>query len=219
LLKRDNLPTSFLPTWDERPRERALSVEELVQVWRVSPVVNPTFGAIVRLLILTGARRSEIAELTWQEVDLGRGLIELPGSRTKNGLPLVVPLAAAAVEILAGVPKLSDSAVFVGFHAWSHAKARLNDLIRLKAWVVHDLRRSCATNWREHLAADPHVVELALNHVSGSRAGVAGIYDKSVRLAERRQLLTKWSELLLEAAGEPAPALPANVVALGRGSK
>ena len=60
LLRRDNSPTAFLPTWDEKPRERALSIEELAQVWQAAPLVNPTFGAMVRLLILTGCRRSEI---------------------------------------------------------------------------------------------------------------------------------------------------------------
>jgi integrase len=219
MLRRDNSPTAFLPTWDERPRERALSLEELAQVWRASAIVNPTFGAMLRLLILTGARRSEISDLSWQEIDFARGVIELPGSRTKNSLPHVIPLAPAAVAILASVPRMSTSGVFIGFRSWSHAKIKLDDMLGLAPWTVHDIRRSVSTGLREHLAADGHVVELILNHVSGSRAGVAGTYDRSQRLGERRELLTKWSELVLHAAGEPAPAGAENVVALARSGR
>ena len=219
ILRRDNSPTAFLPSWEERARERALSLEELGLVWAAAPLVNPTFGKMLRLLILTGCRKSEVSDLSWDEVDLGRAVLELPGSRTKNALPLAVPLAPAAVAILASVPKMSTSAVFTGFRSWSHSKARLDDLLGIPAWMVHDLRRSCATGWREHLAVDQHLAELALNHVSGSRAGVAGTYDRSQRLAERRTLLEKWAELVLEAAGEPVPTMPGNVVAIGRAGR
>jgi integrase len=216
LLRRDNSPTAFLPTWDEKPRERALSLEELAQVWRAAPLVNEQFGRMLRLLVLTGCRRSEISDLAWSEIDFARGVIELPGSRCKNGLPLVVPLAPAAVSILAGVPRMSTSGVFIGFRSWSHAKIKLDDMLGLAAWTIHDLRRSVSTGLREHLAADGHLVELILNHVSGARAGVAGTYDRSQRLAERRELLTRWSELILQAAGEPAPAIAGNIVRIGR---
>jgi integrase len=217
MLRRDSLPTTFLPSWAEKPRERVLGLEELGLVWNGAPSVNRTFGAMLRLLILTGCRRSEIGDLSWQEIDFARAVIELPGGRCKNGLPLVVPLAPAAVAMLANVPRVSDHAVFPNFRSWSHAKIKLDDLVKLEPWTVHDIRRSAATGWREHLGADPHVVELALNHVSGTRGGVAGTYDRSVRLRERRELLEAWAELVLKAAGEPMPSLPANVVGLRAG--
>ena len=65
LLRRDNSPTAFLPTWPEQARSRALAIEELAQVWAAAPLVNETFGRMVRLLVLTGCRRSEISELEW----------------------------------------------------------------------------------------------------------------------------------------------------------
>jgi integrase len=68
--------------WAEKSRERVLSFEELGTIWRAAPTVNTTFGAIIRLLVLTGCRRSEIAELRWSEVDLASATITLPGSRT-----------------------------------------------------------------------------------------------------------------------------------------
>jgi integrase len=216
LLRRDNSPTAYLPAWLEQARERALSLEELGRIWQAAPLVHEQFGRMLRLLILTGCRRSEISDLSWQEVDFGRGVIELPGSRTKNGLPLVVPLPPAALAILAGVPRMSTSAVFIGFRPWSHAKAKLDDMLGLAPWVIHDLRRSVSTGLHEHLNADTHLIELCLNHASGSRGAIAGVYDRSQRLAERRDLLTGWSALILEAAGEPPAPAAENVVSLGR---
>ena len=216
LLQRDNSPTAFLPTWEEKARERALSLEELGQVWQAAALVNPTFGAMVRLLILTGCRRSEISDLSWSEVDFSRGAIELPGSRVKNGLPHTVPMSGQCVAILAGVPGLGDGRIFQNFRAWSWAKQRLDALAPMKPWVVHDLRRSVSTGLHEHLNGDGHLIELILNHSSGSRGSIAGIYDRSQRLTERRALLEKWADLVLAAAGESAPVTAVNVVRIGR---
>ncbi len=77
-------------------------------------------------------------------------------------MPHVIPLAPAAVQILAAAPRLSAHRVFVNFRSWSWAKSRLDGLVGLKPWVVHDCRRSAATGWREHLQADPHLCELAI---------------------------------------------------------
>ena len=214
LLRRDNSPTAFLPTWPEQARSRALAIEELAQVWAAAPLVNETFGRMIRLLVLTGCRRSEISELEWSEVDFARGVIELPGSRTKNALPHVIPLPPPAVAILAGMSRGSTARVFTGFRSWSWAKARLDALVSLPAWTVHDVRRSVSTGLHEHLNGDGHLIELILNHSSGSRGAIAGVYDRSQRLAERRALLEAWAALILAAAGEPQPAVPGNVVRL-----
>ena len=171
---------------------------------------------MVRLLILTGCRRSEISDLAWDEVDLGRAVIELPGSRTKNRLPHVIPLAPAAVAILAPAPRLSDHRASPTSRAGRGQSSGSTTSWGCRPWVVHDLRRSCATGWREHCGADPHLVELAINHAGGTRSGVAGVYDRSVRLAERRELLERWAALILTAAGEPARAPAGNVVRIGR---
>jgi integrase len=131
-------------------------------------------------------------------------VIRLPGARTKNKRAHVVPLAPAAVAILQAVPRISDQLVFVGIGSWSWPKTRLDELVKLgQPWVLHDIRRSVATGLREHVGADPHLVELIINHVSGTRGGVAGIYDRSERLAERRRALERWAELV---TGETAGA-------------
>jgi integrase len=202
-LRRESNPCQFLPKWSETSRERVLSLEELGAVWRTAPEVNPSFGSIIRLLVLTGCRKSEIADLRWSEVDLDDAVIRLPGSRTKNKRPHVVPLAPAAVSILKAVQHINPTLVFPGVGSWSRPKEKLDPKLALPQWVIHDVRRSVATGLREHLGADAHLVELIINHVSGSRAGVAGIYDRSERLAERRRALERWADLVLRAAGEP----------------
>jgi integrase len=202
-LRRASNPCTYLPKWEETSRERVLSLAELGAIWRAAPEVNETFGSILRLLALTGCRRSEIAELRWSEVDLDKALISLPGSRTKNKRPHVVPLAPAAVEVLEATLRVNDTLTFVGFGGWSWAKKALDAKVALPHWTIHDIRRSVATGLREHLAVDTHLAELIINHAGGSRGGVAGVYDRSERLAERRRALERWAELV---TGEGADA-------------
>jgi integrase len=201
-------------------RHRALSAAELREIWLATDavgdegerLVSEDYARIIKLLILTGQRKGEIGGLEWAEVDGDR--VDLPGERTKNHLPHVVPLSEQASACL---PAKRDDAVTVfgrrldkGFSGWSKAKAELDSAIlaaRRKAnpkaqpmpgWVVHDLRRTAATLLRELGFADTHLVELILNHVSGTRGGVAGVYDKSERLAERRKALEAWGRWVEE---------------------
>ena len=76
---------------DEKPRERVLSDAELRLVWQA--LGDNQYGTIIKLLMLTGQRVNEIAGLRWSEVDFDRGLIGLPGERTKNGRPHDIPMA------------------------------------------------------------------------------------------------------------------------------
>jgi integrase len=202
-LQREASPTAFLPKWPETSRERALSLTELASIWQAAPEIGQIFGAVLRLLILTGSRKSEISGLRWSEIDFDQTVIRLPGSRTKNARPHLVPLAPAAVAILETVPRINDLLVFPGFASWSYAKKALDALVPLSSpWVIHDIRRSVATGLREHVGTDVHLAELILNHVGGTRGGVAGVYDRSERLAERRRALERWAEQITgEVAG------------------
>lgn len=115
------------------------------------------------------------------------------------------------------------------FSGFSKSKARLdrrmNKLLAqdhpdadpppaLAPWALHDLRRSVATRMAEDLRIGPHIIEAVLNHVSGSKAGVAGIYNRALHLDERREALEAWSRHLLAMVGEVEP--DANVVAIRR---
>jgi integrase len=188
-------------------RNRTLSEAELREVW-LAAAEDHDHNRIVRLLILTGQRREEIGGLGWVELNLAGRQIELPPERTKNKRAHIVPLSKAAIGILAGVERREDSPFVFGrlstpFSGWSRCKERLDARIvgnRKKAgikepmahWTVHDLRRSFATLMREKRLGDPHLIELVLNHASGTRGGIAGVYDRSERLEERREALEKW---------------------------
>jgi integrase len=207
-LRREASPTMYLHTWDEGSRDRALDLAELGLVWNATAEVGEPMETIVRLLILTGCRKNEIAELRWSEVDLDKALISLPASRTKNKRPHLVPLPPVAVRMLQAVPRTSSTLIFPSI-GWSHAKQRLDEAIKqardgqpLPAFTLHDIRRSVVTGLHEHRLGDPHLIEAIVNHVGGQRGGVAGVYDKSERLADRRRALERWARLILRAAGD-----------------
>ena len=100
-------PIANMNRREERPRERVLSNDELRAIWNAAG--NDTYGVIIKLLILTGQRRSEIAELRWAEVDLERRALNLSTERTKNKRQHVVPLAPTALALLRGRPRTGDA--------------------------------------------------------------------------------------------------------------
>ena len=197
----------------EAPRDRVLSDAELALVWREAGAGD--YGAIVRLLILTACRREEIAAMTWSELQGSTWTI--PGARTKNGLLLEMPLPEAALAILAEVPRRDDRDLIFGsragpFSGWSKSKAELDARISaalraeqgikaaLVPWRHHDLRRTAATRMGD-LGVQPHVVEAVLNHISGSKAGVAGIYNRAAYREEKRAALALWADRVLHLVG------------------
>jgi integrase len=188
-----NNPALGLPS-----RERVLDSGEIKRIWAACG--DDDFGAIVRLLLLSGQRRNEIADLRFSEVDFDAATITLPPARTKNGRPHIVPLSAAALTILKARPRDRDL-VFGsgdrGFTTWSHGKRALDAAVgALPPWTLHDLRRSAATGMAD-LDVDPHVIEAALNHTSGAKRGVAGIYNRSSYERQKRIALDLWAEHVL----------------------
>jgi integrase len=164
------------------------------------------YADIVRLLLFTGARRAEIGSLLWSEIDLAAAEIRLPGERTKNHRAHVIPLAPPALDILKRRWAARDpdaAAVFGctvrGFQSWSQCKRELDQSIALEPWTPHDFRRFISTKLHER-GVVPHVVEAVLGHVSVFKSGVAGTYNLSTYLNERRRVLNRWSEYIEELA-------------------
>src|SRR5262245_37934807 len=178
-------------------RDRVLSETELAQV--LSARGHDQFSDIVRLLVLTGQRREEIGGLRWSEVDLERGLIVLPPDRTKNRRQHELPISTQVRAILERQPQRNGRDLVFGvgaggYSGWSDSKADLDARAKLKAeWRLHDLRRTAATMMAE-LGILPHIIEAILNHVSGHRAGVAGIYNRAKYQADMRDALERWGE-------------------------
>ena len=181
-------------------RDRVLSETEVASVWRASRNLGD-YGTIVRLLILTGQRKSEIADLEWSEIDFAKEQLELPAARTKNSRAHVVPLGTRALAALAGVAERAGRDFVFGegsrgFQGWSKSKGVLGSKLPadMPAWTLHDLRRSVVTHINENGIAEPHVIEAVLNHVSGHRAGVAGVYNRAAYSTEKRAALQAWGE-------------------------
>lgn len=178
-------------------RKRVLSETELVTVWQGCPAVDD-FNRIMRLLILTGQRRKEIAGICWAEIDFNGAVLRLPADRTKNKRPHDVHLSRGALQILASAPRVGDRPLVFGsgngpFSGFSKSKKRLDaELGIAEAWRIYDLRRTVATGMAE-IGVLPHIVEAALNHVSGHKAGVAGIYNRASYVNEKREALDRWS--------------------------
>jgi integrase len=174
-------------------RSRVLSDPELAKIWRACG--DNDFGRIIRLLALTGQRREEVGGLRWSEIDAAAALWTIPVERTKNNRAHAVPLPKAALALLPE-PNGREWVFGIGargFSGWSAAKRALDARTGLAApWRIHDLRRSCATGLA-NLGTLPHIVEAVLNHVSGSRASVAGIYNRATYAKEMREALERWA--------------------------
>lgn len=191
----------------ETARDRVLSAAEIAAVWRACN--DDDYGRIVRLLILTGQRRDEVGGIMEGELQRDLRLWSLPADRTKNALPHDVPLSTAALALL---PEYSDDRQWIfasrgkqkrqgPFSGWSHSKAALDKRVKdaaangkaLAPWTLHDLRRSAATGMAE-IGVQPHIIEAVLNHVSGARRGVAGIYNRAQYADEKKAALVSWAE-------------------------
>jgi integrase len=187
---------------EEKSRERVLDLAELRLVW--TALRDDDTGAILKLLALTGQRAGEVAGLRWSEIR--DDAIVLPGERTKNGRPHVVPLSQAALDILAKRQRREGRDLIFGrvgrYNGWSYGMAALNERVakaagrRLPHWTPHDLRRSFATH-AAGIGIQPHIIEACLNHVSGHKGGVAGIYNKAAYEPEKRTALDRWAAHLL----------------------
>jgi integrase len=201
-------PVAFTNKKDENgSRERKLSDDELAVVWKAC---EGQYGRIVKLLMLTGARRQEIGGLRWSEVDLDAATITLPKARTKNNREHTIPLSEQAVAILADQARdHGKDRTFVfgrgysGWQNWSESRAELEQRLdgKVAPFVLHDLRRSISTSLHEDFHVQPHIVEAILGHVSGHKAGVAGVYNLAPYIDERRWTLQRWADHVVSLVG------------------
>jgi integrase len=207
-----------VPNKGEKPRERVLKPHELRLIWNALPDQDQ-YGSIIKLLMLTGQRLNEIAGLRWSEIH--GDVIELPAERVKNGRPHTVPVSGAAGKILAAQPrragadgKVRDSIFGYAdgpYGGWSHSKKRLDKTITniagepIAPWVIHDLRRTAVTGMAD-IGIAPHIIDAVVNHISGHKAGVAGVYNKSTYPNEVRAALEAWGNhvmALVEGRDQP----------------
>ncbi len=204
----------------ETPRERVLSDAEVGALWTAAGGMNAPWSGIVQLLLLTGQRRGEVAGMRWDELDLEAGLWSLLGSRTKNHKPHAVPLPPEALAVLAEVKRRRTAElVFEGARrttpsGFGKMKGRLDVAMQKAAkdagrtvapWTLHDIRRTVATGL-QRLGVRLEVTEAILNHVSGSRSGIVGVYQRHGWEREKAEALKAWTAHVLRCAAGQAGA-------------
>lgn len=202
-------------------RDRWLADAELLLAWNAARDLGWPFGYVAQLLILTGARLDEISSLRWAEID--GDIIRLTGERSKNGKPHDIPLSPVAQGIIEAAPRIEavdddgharpSKFVFTthghaGISGWSKGKALLDAKVTelnggepIPHWRLHDLRRTIATGM-QRLGVNLPTIEAVLGHVSGSRAGIVGVYQRHAYEDEKRAALDAWGryvELIADA--------------------
>lgn len=189
-----------------KSRERVLSPEELSQVWNSAWNSANGYGRIVALLILMGQRRTETASL--ERPWLSEDLFTLPSSATKNKREHAFPVGPMTLELLDRCPVIDNGLYYFPatkdrsrkseatvFNNWSKSKREFDKVCGASGWTLHDIRRTFRTNWAR-LRISREVAETYINHVSGTKDGVEGIYDRYDYLPEMREAVVKWEQYL-----------------------
>lgn len=219
----DTNPAENLPKPKQAPsRERVLSDHELRLIWQVSAGLGWPFEPILKLLALTGQRKSEIAAGVWSEIDFKGKVWNLPASRTKNKKAHAFPLSEPVIGILETLPRIEDGSrksqgladlIFTttgstAVSGFGRAKANLDASIAalnsgepIPDWTWHDFRRTAATGMAR-LNIAPHTIEAVLNHKSGVVSGVAAVYNRHNYEEEMRTALDAWAHKLHEIVTE-----------------
>ncbi|MCS5708636.1 tyrosine-type recombinase/integrase [Candidatus Berkiella cookevillensis] len=211
-----------------RPRDRVLSLQELNLLWQVLDqgtiiqnglAVQNTMSIMsstaIKILILTGARRGEVAGMRWDELDLNSGIWILPWERTKNRRAHTVYLSDLAISLLKKIKQISGESQFVFDTGRQSQDCHIHEdsltstiaklrgtkgtkkvapLADLKPFTVHDLRRSAATGWGEYLKTAPHVIEKMLNHQPLNK--LVATYQHAVYAQEQKEAWLKWGSFI-----------------------
>jgi integrase len=181
----------------ETSRDRILTDAEMVAVWQAAEEQGGHFGSVVKLLILTGQRRNEVAGMEWRELDLAAKLWKLPRGRVKNDSGHEVPLSEQALAIIESVPRIAGRQLLftttgnTPVSGFSKAKVEIDEACGVEDWTIHDLRRTVASGMAR-LGVSLPVIEKILNHTSGSFRGVVGIYQRHSYADEKRAALDLW---------------------------
>ena len=197
-------------------RDRVLSDDELFALWRAATRAGYPYGALVKMVMLTGGRLSEVARARWGEFDLPRALWTIPPARFKMNAVHLVPISPQLIALLNGLPRwprgdfLFSTTGKRPFNGFGSAQAQLvRDVARtwralgrlrgvvtrgeMEHWTLHDIRRTVRTRLSE-LRVPERVAELVIGH---AKKGLARVYDQHHYLPEMREALDAWGSKLM----------------------
>jgi integrase len=180
-----------------RKRVRILTDEELKAIWNAC---TGMFGDIIKLCILTGQRRSEIANLQWEWIK--GDLIILPSAITKNRREHTFPIGAIALSIIHTQQRRNDTPYLFParktwrkkatvYNAWNKDTPKLRTASQTVGWVPHDCRRTFRSKWSQ-LKILREVAEKYINHITGVQSDVEQVYDRYSYLPEMREAVSTY---------------------------
>lgn len=195
----------------EKPRDRFLDLKEVGQVYRAAELLGYPYGGFIKMLLLTGQRRTEVASIRWNDVDLEAATWVIGSADTKAGRAQLVPLSLAAVDVLKAAPRIgpfvwtTDGSSYV--QNYTKAKSKLDTFLKAQGslpepWRLHDLRRTVATHM-VRLGITETIVGRVLNHAP--QGVTARVYALHSYAPEKRRAFDRWAnELEREASGTKA---------------
>jgi integrase len=213
------------------PRHRVLTDIEIAAFWRATGRLGYPIGSLFRMLLLTGQRKSEVAEARWREFDLRKRIWTVPPERFKSDAVHIVPLSDDVMALLETLPRwsggdflFSSNAGKAAVNGFSKAKRRLDRRmllilramarmrgddprsVRLEPFVLHDLRRTMRTRLSSLRVVDA-VAEMVIGH---GRKGIQRVYDQHQYLPEMKEAFDAWAARLRSIVEQPS----SNVVSL-----
>ncbi len=229
-----------------RSRDRVLNLSELRMLWQTldrtiylktkkeyAPAMNPVIATAIKILILTGARRTEVAAMRWSELSIENNIWLLPADRTKNKQAHTIFLSQIAINLINNLKKLIGQSEFIFNNGKGHIHpdsltSTINRLVKapkdpramkrageaplsnMKSFSVHDLRRSAATAWGEYLKVKPHVIEQMLNHQPLNK--LVAVYQRATYTEEQKKAWLAWGEMVEHQVARD----PINVILINR---
>lgn len=199
----------------ERSRSRVLTDDELGRIWSVCDTeLGYPFGPWLQMMIATGGQRTgDVSNMRWDDIHADQWVIPIP---TKSKDAHSVPLSTLAMDVLATIPRFEGPYVFTTtagekpISGFSKGKARLDKLSGVTTdWRFHDIRRTVATGFGEHLRLHPYIAEMVQNRKSGTIRGVMAVYNRAGYERDKREALESWADHLRSIMAD-------NVVSLAR---
>ena len=180
-------------------RERVLTPEETGRVWNAAAAMGEPWGPLFRVLLLTLARRDEVAGMRWSELSPDLATWTIPGARMKRGQAHVVALPEAARDALRAVTRIKGQDLVFSttgktpVSGFTKAKATLDKAAKVKDWRLHDIRRT-GVSALAGMGFNPVVADLLLAHKPATLSTVAQVYQRHDYAAERAAALKAWAE-------------------------
>ena len=206
----------------EKSRERTLSPSEIAAIWNATSHLGYPFGPFVKLLLLTGVRREELAGMRRDEIDFDAGLWTVPAERSKTGASIRIPLSNRALEVLRDVPNTKGVFVFsttgkAPVSGYSRMKRKLDGLSGVIGWRLHDFRRTMVSAMVD-IGIDATTADRCLNHTgAATMSTVQRVYQRSDLLDPRRRAMDAWGRRVEQILNGASPG--ANVVPLVAGKR